>query len=154
VTKEKTPSISFRLKSFEILSYSFEKPETDFDEEKIGYQVQFLPGIDEEDKSFFIKMKVDIKAEENSDDNLGSITTLTKYELSNLEKLTNKEEEHVVLPKNLAVTLLSITLSTTRGALAAKSEGNILSKFIMPLINPEEMYESSPLKGEIEIKGS
>lgn len=67
-----------------------------------------------------------------------------------MDKLIN-EEGHFVLPKGLAVTLLSIALSKTRGALAAKSEGNILSKPILPLADPKEMYEASPLRGEINI---
>lgn len=66
-----------------------------------------------------------------------------------MEELIN-EDSHFVLPKGLVVTLLSIALSTTRGVLMTKSEGNILSKEILPLVDPREIYEDSPLKGEIE----
>ncbi len=150
MSEEKKIAINFGLISFEILSYSFEKPPKDFKQEKIGYQIQFLPDVDLKEGFFSIEMKVDTKIAEDSDAILGSIHTMTKYGLSEMESLINNDG-NFVLPKNLAVTFLSIALSTTRGALAAKSEGNLLSQFVMPLVNPEEMYESSPLKGEIDI---
>ena len=143
-------NISFGLKSFEILSSSFEKKVNDFDEEKLGYQVQFRPGVNPEASTVSIDMRVRAFLE-NDDYTLGSIRTLTTYHLSNIDKLKNEDNAYL-LPKNIAVTLLSITLSTTRGAFAAKSEGSILAEYAMPLINPEDMYESSPLKGSIEIE--
>ena len=143
-------NISFGLKSFEILSSSFEKKVNDFDEEKLGYQVQFRPGVNPEAGTVSIDMRVRAFLE-NDDNTLGSIRTLTTYHLSNIDKLKNEDNAYL-LPKNIAVTLLSITLSTTRGAFAAKSEGSILAEYAMPLINPEDMYESSPLKGSIEIE--
>jgi hypothetical protein len=36
---------------------------------------------------------------------------------------------------------LSISLSTTRGAFAAKTEGHFLENHLIPLVNPQWMYE-------------
>ena len=144
-------NISFGLKSFEILSSSFEKKINDFNEEKLGYQVQFRPTLERKSCTVSIEMSVRAIIGKDAEQIVGSIRTLTSYHLSNLDKIKKNDEEYL-LPKGIAVTLLSIALSTTRGAFAAKSEGSILADYVMPLINPEDMYEASPLKGSIEIK--
>jgi len=148
--EKKGVSINFGLESFEILKYEFEDPGQEIDLENIGYQVRFRPEPNIDKGTFSIEF--DITGQVGREDPLvlGSIKTLTTYSLSNMDKLIN-EDGHFVLPKGLAVTLLSIALSTTRGALVVKSEGNILSKAILPLADPKEMYEASPLKGEIDI---
>ncbi|MCC5943013.1 MAG: hypothetical protein JJU37_15825 [Balneolaceae bacterium] len=147
--EKKNVDVSFGLNSFEIESYEFKKPKKKLNVNKLGYQIQFRPDIDVDNDTFIIEMKVQAKFGKESDEAVGSIHTKTNYRVILLKDLV--KEGKLELPKNLAVTLLSIALSTTRGALAAKSEGNILAENVMPLINPEEMYESSPLKGAIEL---
>ncbi len=147
--EKKSVNISFGLNSFEIESYEFKKPEKKQNVNQLGYQIQFRPEIDVNNDIFIIEMKVQAKFGENSNEVIGSIHTKSNYRVTRLKDLV--KDGKLVLPKNLAVTLLSIALSTTRGAMAAKSEGNILAENVMPLINPEEMYESSPLKEPIEL---
>lgn len=148
--EKKSVNISFGLNSFEIEEYEFKKPDKKQDVNRLGYQIQFRPEIDINNDIFIIEIKVQAKFGKKSSEIIGAIHTKTNYRVTRLEGLV--KEGKLELPKNLAVTLLSIALSTTRGALAAKSEGNILSKNVMPLINPEEMYESSPLKDPIELE--
>lgn len=144
-------SINFGLKFFEILDYVFDNPKEEIEPKDIRYRVQFKPNADLDNETFSIGFKIISQLGDNEGKQLGSIHTRTTYSLSNMDDLIN-EDGHFVLPKGLAITLLSIALSTTRGALVAKSENNILSKVVLPLTDPKEMYEASPLKGEIEIK--
>lgn len=145
-------SINFGLNSFEILSYSYDKPEEEIDLKDLGYQIQFKPEANKENETVSIKFKVTGQIGEKDPLVLGSISTLTIYNLSNMENLITEDGKRFFLPKGLAVTLLSIALSTTRGALVAKSEGNLLSQAVLPLADPNELYEASPLKGEMEIE--
>ncbi|MEX0771038.1 MAG: hypothetical protein WD035_09915 [Balneolaceae bacterium] len=148
---EEKKSISFGLFSFEIESYSFDKPPKDFNKDDFGYQIQFRPVFSVAENTVTIEMKVQAQFGKKAEKVLGFIHTLTTFKISALNELVN-DQSQLLLPKNLAVTLLSIALSTTRGAMAAKSEGNILAENVLPLINPEEMYESSPLKDPIELE--
>lgn len=149
--KAKGISINFGLESFEIIEYNFDEPEKEIDPKTIGYQIQFRPDADLKKETITIEFKITGQASKENPVELGSIHTLTTYRLSSIDELLT-EEGNLVIPKGLAITLLSIALSTTRGALIAKSEGNILSKEILPLADPKELYEASPLKGELEIK--
>lgn len=146
-------SINFGLEAFEILEYEYdyEGPEHDIDLRELGFKLQFEHKADLEAGTFAIKFNVTAQIGKDNPLELGHISTRTIYSLSNMDELIN-DEGHYVLPKGLAITLLSIALSTTRGALVAKSEGDILSEAILPLADPKEMYEASPLKGELEIK--
>lgn len=150
MTDNKNISISFGLNSFEILSYSFEKPPKDFNKENVGYQLQFRPHVDLEKSTFSLELEVKAQLGKDAKHVLGVVHTMTIYRLSEIEKLLDTEGQFI-LPKNLAITLLSVAISTTRGAMAAKSEGNLLSEFVMPLINPEEIFESSPLNRPISL---
>ncbi|MCW9709206.1 hypothetical protein [Fodinibius salsisoli] len=144
-------SINFGLKSFDILKYDYEESGEKIDTRKIGYQIQFRPDADLNEGTISIEFKIIGQAGEEDPIELGSIHTLTTYHISSIDELLT-DDGNLLIPKGLAISLLSIALSTTRGALIAKSEGNILSKEILPLADPKEMYEASPLKGEIEIK--
>lgn len=151
MSDNKNISISFGLNSFEILSYSFEKPPKDFNKKSVGYQLQFRPHVDIKKSTFTIELEVKAQLGKDTKHPLGVVQTMTIYRLSEIENLLDAEGK-LTLPKNLAITLLSVAISTTRGAMAAKSEGNLLSEFVLPLINPEEIFESSPLKGPIELE--
>lgn len=148
--KEKNISINFGLKSFEILDYSYKGSKEEFNKEKLGYLIQFKPDADLEESTISIKFIVTGQIGKEDPIKLGSIETLTTYNISDINELLT-DEGNLLIPKGLAVTLLSIALSTTRGALVAKSEDNILSKEVLPLADPKELYEASPLKGEFEL---
>jgi len=148
--KGKGISINFGLEAFEIIEYNYDEPEEKIDPKTIGYQIQFRPDADLEKGTISVEFKVIGQAGKETTVELGFIRTLATYRISSIDELLT-EEGNLVIPKGLAITLLSIALSTTRGALIAKSEGNILSQEILPLADPKEMYEASPLKGEFEL---
>jgi hypothetical protein len=55
-----------------------------------------------------------------------------------LDKTKNK----IVIPKNFLSHITMITTGTSRGVLFAKTENTILSKFIIPTLNVNEMIDS------------
>lgn len=67
-----------------------------------------------------------------------------------MKELINDKQE-LIVPKGLAVALLSIAFSATRGAMVAKSEENILSKAVMPLVDPKKLYENSLPEEEMDV---
>lgn len=149
--KEKGISINFGLKSFKVKEYKFNLPKKEIDLEKIDYNIQFRTDADIEKETLSIEFKITGQIGKKETLKLGSIQTLTIYKLSTIEPLI-KDDGNIGVPEGLAVSLLSISLSTTRGALAAKSENNVLSDAPLPLVDPKELYNSSPLNKEIKAK--
>jgi hypothetical protein len=146
----KNISINFGLDFFEIKKYEYNKPKQEIDPEKLDYSIQFRNEADVEKGTISFEFKIIGQTGRESSLKLGYIQTLTSYRLSNIDALISNDGD-IVLPKRLAISFLSIALSTTRGALVAKSENNIFSKEVLPLVDPKELYEASHLKEGIEL---
>lgn len=57
--------------------------------------------------------------------------------INNLNEIVPESDKHAPnLPEHFMQTLLSISLSTCRGILFSKTEGSILNKFYLPILNP------------------
>lgn len=54
-------------------------------------------------------------------------------------KFINENGSELIVPKGFMAHLATITVSTTRGVLYAKTEGTQFSKFLIPLLNVTEM---------------
>ncbi|SMO95430.1 hypothetical protein [Fodinibius sediminis] len=139
---KKSEQISFGIRSFEVLSYFFEKPEKKIRKDRIGYNIQFKTGGDPKKEHFWIDIKATGQYGKQDPLILGEILTRSIFYLHDSESLFN-DNGTISLPDQLITTLLSIAYSTTRGAFATKAEGNILAEAIMPLVDPKQLLESS-----------
>jgi hypothetical protein len=142
MSTEDKKAINFRISDFEVLSYSFQKPEEKIRKDRIEYQVQFVTDGDLENELFSFDIKITGKYGKKDPLILGEIVTRSTFELQGIQKFKDSKGE-IIIPDHLATTLLSISYSTTRGAMAVKSEGNILSEVIVPLVDPKKLLESS-----------
>lgn len=139
MSKEQNEQITFGLHSFNILECDLNDDITDFDENNSGYAIQFKMEASKKDSTVSFLIVVTAQEGEKANKVIGRIETRTMFHITEIEKIT--EGDKLNLPKNLGVTLLSISLSTTRGALAAKTEGHLLENHLIPLVNPQMMYE-------------
>ena len=60
-------------------------------------------------------------------------------EPENFKSINNPELNQVVLPKEFAAHLVSITVGATRGVLHTKVENTIFNQFLIPLVNVTEV---------------
>ncbi|NGP90200.1 hypothetical protein [Fodinibius halophilus] len=141
MSTEQSNPISFGLESFEVLSYSFEKPEKNIRKDRIGYNIQFRTGGNPDNNQFWIDIKATGQYGKQDPIVLGEIVTRSVFYLEDSETLFN-EDGTITIPDQVITTLLSISYSTTRGAFATKAEGNILSEAIMPLVDPKQLLAS------------
>lgn len=139
MSKEQNKQISFGLNSFKILDFDLNEDIVDYDEENSGYSFQFRFEVNKKDSTVSVLLKITAQEGEHADKIIARIETRTTFHISDIEKVADGESLN--LSKNLGVTLLSISLSTTRGAFAAKTEGHFLEKHLIPLVNPQMMYE-------------
>jgi|GEM_PF-2026933 len=140
MTKSKNINLTFGLKSFGVISFDLDDPPTDFDPNNFGFQFNFRLGIDEKNKTIAIELIVNAQIGEEPDFILSTIETRTVFHIPGLDSML-KEEGVYDIPNSLGVTLFSISLSTTRGAMAVKTEDHILKDYLIPLVNPQLMYD-------------
>lgn len=67
---------------------------------------------------------------------LCEIVAVFDYLISNMQKFYVKEQNHYDLPKDIVVTLIATSYSTTRGLLSSKLSGTYLQSFTLPLVDP------------------
>ncbi|MFA5670455.1 MAG: hypothetical protein WC967_14540 [Balneolaceae bacterium] len=137
--KPKEPPISFGLHSFKVTSFKLDDKAKIDDESNMGYKLQFREEVNKEEETVSIFLKIWAQEGEGAQDAIANIETRTTFRVSDIAKMIKKEE--IRLPLNLGTTLLSIALSTTRGALAVKTEGHFLENQPLAVINPQFMYE-------------
>lgn len=139
MSKDQNVQVTFGLHSFKILDFDIDDNISDYDEEKSGYSIQFRQEATKKDSTVSFLIKVTAQEGENAEKVIARIETRTTFHIHDMDKII--EGEFLNLPKNLGVTLLSISLSTTRGALAGKTEGHFLENHLLPLLDPKELYE-------------
>lgn len=139
MTNNNDTKVSFGLHSFKIVDFKLNKLSKDYDKKEIGYQFQFRQEVSEKDSTFTIYLKVLAQEGEDAKETIAKIETRTTFNVSGIKKMI--DGDHLNVPKQLGVTLLSISISTTRGALAAKIEKHFLENYLLPLVNPQDMYE-------------
>lgn len=62
-----------------------------------------------------------------------------QFEISHLDKIITFDEDKIDIPDGLAMNLVSVSLSTIRGLIAAKTRGYFINKYYFPIINPKEL---------------
>ena len=139
MAKSNDTKVSFGLHSFKIVDFKLNELPKDYDEQNMGYKFQFRQEVNQEEGTFSIYLKVSAQEGEKAKEVIASIETRTSFNVSDLDKMIDGDNLNV--PINLGSTLFSISLSTTRGALAAKTEGHFLENHLLPLVNPQQMYE-------------
>lgn len=139
MSKEQEKQISFGLHSFKILEFELNEDLSDYDPENSGYAIQFRQEMSKKDSTVSFLIRVTAQEGEKAEKVIAKMETRTAFHIDKLDEIINGNVLN--MPKNLGITLLSISLSTTRGALAVKTEGHFLENHLIPLVNPQMMYE-------------
>lgn len=141
---EKIEIVDFKIIKGEIKSpYDFENDKV----EGHTLSVDFELGFNLEDKLVKADFSVNIetKSKENSiEEAVGNFSFVYVYYVDNIEELTNQEkDETITIHPALGNALASMTYSTSRGILMSRFQGTVLSDFILPVINPNDLLEKS-----------
>lgn len=130
----------FDLKSFIITNFKFDK------EKAIGDNISFgiRPNIvsDKEHNEVKVKLLVAAGMSQDPETFFCTIETETIFNVEDFS-LINEEKENLLFE-----IILSVSYSTTRGALAVKAHKTILNKFPLPLINPAQFLETMLVKNK------
>ena len=102
-------------------------------------------GFNLEDKLVRADFSVHVETKSNEDtieEAVGNFSFVYVFYVDNIEELTTLEkDETITIHPALGNALASITYSTSRGILMTRFQGTVLSDFILPVINPNDLLE-------------
>lgn len=122
----------------------------------LGYRLGFKVDV----KKSFFTVKFTVVYNYDVSDNekeiqLLKFTTLTNFKVKGLKKIVNFDEEDddkFQIPDPLMITFVGAAISSTRGMLAYKLSGTLLSDYYLPLIDIQELLKGydTPLDSEVK----
>ena len=139
MAKKNGRKISFNLNTFKAISFTINEKKTNLDEGELGFKYYVNAELDTSKSQITISFIISVQEGKDAAEPISKLETKTVFNVSNVNQFVGEKGEWKV-PDNLAITLLSIAHSTTRGAMAVKTENSFLKDYPIPLINPEEMY--------------
>jgi hypothetical protein len=140
-------SEKIEIVDFKIIKGQINSP-FDFEKEKVAghtFNVDFELGFNLEDKLVKADFSVHVETKSNEDsieEAVGNFSFVYVFYVDNIEELTTLEkDETITIHPALGNALASITYSTSRGILMTRFQGTVLSDFILPVINPNDLLE-------------
>lgn len=140
-------SEKIEIVDFKIIKGQINSP-FDFEKEKVAghtFNVDFELGFNLEDKLVKADFSVHVETKSNEDsieEAVGNFSFVYVFYVDNIEELTALEkDETITIHPALGNALASITYSTSRGILMTRFQGTVLSDFILPVINPNDLLE-------------
>ncbi|KGO91735.1 hypothetical protein [Flavobacterium subsaxonicum] len=134
-----------QIATFKITKGQINSP-FEFESSKVeghNYSVELDLGFNLQDKLVKADFSVAVETKSNganAEEATGAFTFAYVFHIDNIEELTAMEkEEIVVLHPSLGNAIASITYSTSRGILLTRFQGTALNKFILPVIDPNEL---------------
>ena len=137
--EQKKIGINFGIKEIKTIRFSFNDiPESDSIKANEA-QYQILPAsffnYEENIVGFDIILTMYIQGKPKR--KVCELITRLSFAVNNLKEIVPEDDKNTPkLPDQFMQTLLSISLSTTRGILFAKTEGSTLNKYYLPILNP------------------
>lgn len=140
VEKDKSKQKVLSLINFEINSYKFNNPRGEL--KQVGFEIRIE--TKKEDDLFKIIIVIEAKKNKDAKRIISKIETVTtfKSEVSKNKSVTK------LPPIDFMTKLVETAYSTTRGALIAKSQDNIISKFPLPLFDIKKVINRQEISNQ------
>lgn len=136
-----------RIIEFKLIKGQIDTPEDISLDDIKGYKLEngFLVGFNLEDQMIKSDLTVEIKSEsegKNKVEASGSFHFVFIFQYPNLEDFVKAKDGVIVtLDAVLGNAIASVTYSTARGVLLTRLQGTALSKFILPIVNPNKLLQ-------------
>jgi hypothetical protein len=139
----KTKHIEFQIKAIELLDLSISAPNKPLsDHTTFQFDINLEHRFNLESRLLIILIHVTVFGE-NKNNPFGNIRTSCIYEVPSLPNFVNEEGKQFELPKDLIISLNSISVSTTRGIMFSSFRGTFLQNAVLPVIDPKS-FEPQP----------
>jgi|ERR1035437_9959313 hypothetical protein len=133
-----TRNITFRIKEISTLEFSIKNIPEGISLDADNFKFDVIPQLFiEAKKNIGFNIAINVLMGKDNPVLICTLLTRIAYEIINFEEFINPQDSNsIMIPDQFVQTLLSISLSTSRGILAAKTEGTILKNIYMPVMSP------------------
>ncbi|NUN08046.1 MAG: hypothetical protein HUU54_02610 [Ignavibacteriaceae bacterium] len=133
--------IQFSIADIQTLEFViFNLPDiASLDKTKFPFKIEAGFFFEVENKIVGIDIIVDISADSAPNPIVCHMITRFKFLINNFNEAFTIKEGNITYPSQFLITLISISLSTTRGILLSKTESTNLRGIFMPIIDPSKL---------------
>lgn len=139
--------------SIKILKAQIESP-LEFDDDQVnGYKIHMGLKLASNVEESRIKAELDIQVVTDSSEGTnkseaeGAFHFAYIFHIENFRETSSiSEDGHVTLDEKMSNAVASISYSTARGILLTRFQGTSLASFILPVINPNSLFEDSRIQ--------
>ncbi len=133
-----TQEVKFQIKNIELLDFALKQPDLPLSEEtKYKFNINIEQKFNESEHLVAVTTTINIIREADQQMQ-GVISANCIYQVENLNQYANEKTKTIQLPAQFNTTLISISLSTTRGIMFSQFRGTFLHNAILPIINPTD----------------
>ena len=137
--EQKKIGINFGIKEIKTIRFTLNNvPESEtIKNEDVHFQILPASFVNYEEKIIGFDIILTVYIQKKVKNIVCELITRVSFIVNNLHDVIPEEDKNASkLPDHFMQTLLSISLSTTRGILFSKTEGSVLNRFYLPILNP------------------
>lgn len=131
---EKKKNIGFQFSGFRITAFSFKAPEEPLGENE-SFDFETSVGVSHESSALIVKVGIVVQRSLNQV-RYASMITETLFSIEGLD-IDNLTGAVVDVPTDFYAMVISLAISTTRGALLVKGAGSFLERVPLPIVDPK-----------------
>ena len=128
-------TLQFKINATELQAFQLLQPKSAFDPNTIEFKIQLEHKMDTKQSLLAVICSINLMSNK---DLLGSITVNCLYWVEDLDKISTLKKNKKQLGF-LIDAVNAISISTTRGFLAATTRGTFLQTVILPIIDPRQL---------------
>lgn len=128
---------SLKIKDIKTVKFSIDNTVNLNNNTDFNFNINSMLIVDKENKLVGFDIHITITPKINENDIFAEIKTRNLFEVLNFDEIIKEKNDGLEIPDQIIETLNSISISTTRGILTAKTEGTILQNVFLPLVNPK-----------------
>ncbi len=138
--------INLNIREIQTLKFSIDNSmkQDSFDKSKLQFGIGVGVRFDPPKHEVSIDTMVDIFCDEQRTSKISESITRVKFGIENFDEVFTVKENQISAPDAVMNTLVSMAVSSTRGMLAAKTEGSILSGVYLPPVDPSSFRPMAP----------
>ena len=134
--KKAETSVNFQIKAVELIESCINPPVNPLAAETLfNFDISLEHRINPEEDTLIVVCSVSV-FNETREEQLGRIKSGCIYLIKNLKQFVNTETKALELPEPLAISLNSVSISTTRGLMFSMFRGTFLHNAVLPVVDP------------------
>lgn len=148
---EEQHPIAFAIKELRTIRFAIEnfiEPGLEFDPNRVTFETTTAVTFAVPEENVAIDIQIKLFLDKDKANQKGMLHTRTVYHIRDFNNAFKVEGDRVTVPDAIMVTFVSIAVSSTRGILAAKTEGTIFHNSFFPVIEPARLMPKKETAAE------